>query len=139
MKLSSINKISESFFAAMRGEESVNKLIWWWGAIGYAVSYFILNNYLIIEFDSFWIDILTSLVAIIYFIWHIYVLKKCQPKKVKLTKEEKKKLKITARKQFFKKFLRKLFLQEPITKWDPVSVSVIVDLLCITHFLSYVI
>jgi hypothetical protein len=136
-KTSLINKIDISFRAATRGQESVHNMIWWWGGIGYALSYFVIDS-LIKKVDVFWVDIFTSLVAIIYFIWHIYALKKCQPKKAKLSKEEKKRLKIIARQQFVKKFFRKLFLQEPITKWDPVFITIVIDLLCITHFLSYI-
>ena len=79
MQTSLTDKISGSFRNAMSGKEVVNNLIYWWGGIAYVTSYFIINP-IILKFDSAWIDVPTAVVAMIYFIWHIYVLKKCTPK-----------------------------------------------------------
>jgi hypothetical protein len=66
------------------------------------------------------------------------VLRKCSPKKPKLTKEEKELLKEQSKKERGKKFLRKLFLQEPITQTDPVFVTMVIDIFFIAHFGGYI-
>lgn len=133
-----LNKIETSFRAAMRGEELIHKLVWWWGLMGYLVAYFIVDRLIRINNLAF-IDSVLSLLMVAYFSWHVYVVKKCSPKKPKLSKEEKKKLREESRKDFGKRMMRKLFLQESITKWDPAFVSIIVDLFCIASFLTYLI
>lgn len=132
-----LNKIDASYKAAMKGQESVHNIIWWWGIVGYLVSYFIIDR--IIKINDFRaLDIIISLMMVVYFSWHIYVLRKCSPKKPKLTKEEKKKMRIEARKNFGKSFMRKLLLQESITEWDPVFITMVMDVFCIANFLGYV-
>jgi len=134
---STLNKIETSFKLAMKGQESLNHLIYWWGVIGYLVAYFILDR--LVKLSSFRsIDIIISLLTSFYFIWHIYVLRRCSPKKPKLSKEEKKALREEARRNFSKKVLRKLLLQESITKWNPVLVCTVTDVFCIATFLDYV-
>lgn len=133
-----ISKIEDSFTRAMKGEESVNIVIWWWGIIAYLFAYFVLDK-TIKAVDIRAIDILISLLATIYFCWHFYILRKCRPKQPKLSKEEKKIQKMKNRKEFGKKFLRKLFLQESITKWDPILITLVIDVFCIAHFFGYVI
>jgi hypothetical protein len=131
-------KIETSFKAAMNGEEKVNNVIWWWGVMGYVIAYFIVDR--IVKINSFsFVDILISLLMVVYFSWHIYVLKKCAPKKPKLSKEEKKQLKEEARKERGKKFMRKLFLHESLTNWDPIFVTMMIDIFCIAQFLDYVV
>jgi predicted membrane protein len=131
------NKIEASFRAAMKGEETVHNLIWWWGAVGYLVAYFIIDKIIKINHFKF-IDVTISLLAVVYFSWHVYALKKCAPKKPKLSKEEKKRLSEEARKDMGKRFMRKLLLQESITKWDPIFITIVIDLFCIANFLGYV-
>lgn len=132
------DKIIASFKSSLKGEESTQILIWWWGVIGYLVAYFIIER--LIKISGLHLaDALLSLVMITYFSWHIFALKKCSPKKTKPSKEEKQKLKIEARKNLGKSFARKLFLQEPITNWDPVVVTMVIDVFCIANFLEYVI
>lgn len=131
-----LNRIETSFKAAMRGEELIHRLVWWWGLMGYLVAYFVIDRIIKIN-NIVFIDIILSLLAVAYFSWHVYVLKKCSPKKPALSKEEKKKVREDARKDFGKRMMRKLFLQEPISKWDPAFVSTIIDLFCIASFLTY--
>ena len=132
------NKIETSFKAATKGEESVHNMIWWWGVCGYLVAFFIVNRIVKVS-DSRIIDILVSLLTVIYFVWHFYAMRKCAPKKPKLSKEEKKKLREEARKDFGKKLARKFFLQESITKWDPIFIVLVIDVFSIATFLQYVI
>jgi quinol-cytochrome oxidoreductase complex cytochrome b subunit len=132
------NKVKASFKAATKGEESVQNVIWWWGVCGYLGAFFIANH--IVKISNIrTIDILVSLLMIIYFGWHFYAMRKCAPKKPKLSKEEKKKLREEARKDFTKKLARKFFLQESITKWDPILVVLAIDVFSIATFLQYVI
>ena len=132
-----LNKIDSSFRASLRGEESVHNLIWWWGVGGYLAAYFLIDKLIEIN-NNRAIDTIISTLAAIYFAWHIYALKKCSPKKPKLSKEEKKKIRAEARRNFAKSFMRKLFLQEPISdNWDPVFITMVIDLFCIASFLGY--
>ncbi len=131
------SKIESSFKASLKGEENPKILIYYWGFISWIIAFFVMDNVIKIN-DIRIIDVSVSVLTIIYFMWHIYVLKKCSPKKPKLTKEEKKKLKEEARREIGKKLLRKLFLQEPIRKWDPIFVSMIFDAFCIAQFLGYI-
>ncbi len=132
------SKIESSFSKATKGEESLSNLIQWWGIGGYFAAYFVAEK--LVKFsDLRFFDAVISIVTAIYFAWHIYALKKCSPKKPQLTKEEKEAIKRQNRHQFGKKFLRKLFLQEPLGEWNPVLMSIVVDIFCIAHFLTYVI
>jgi len=131
------SKIETSFRASMKGEETTNNLIWWWGVIGYFVSYFGADK--IVKTSNLRsVDVAVSMIMTVYFIWHIYVLRKCSPKKPQLTKEEKQKIREERRKDLGKKIMRKFFLQESITKWDPVVVTIAIDLFCIANFVSYI-
>ena len=132
------NKIKISFKAATKGEETVHNMIWWWGFCGYVVAFFIADRIVKIS-DSRIIDILVSLLMVIYFGWHFYAIRKCAPKKPKLSKEEKKRLREEARKDFGKKLARKFFLQESITKWDPIFIALVIDVFSIATFLQYLI
>jgi hypothetical protein len=132
-----LDKVSFSFAKATHGEESVSRMIWWWGALGYLIAFFIANK-LVREINIRSVDIVISVMVMLYFAWHMYAIKKCAPKKPKLTPEEKKKLKTERRNNLGKSVARKLLLQEPLTKWDPVSIVMMIDLLCITHFFSYI-
>lgn len=132
-----LNKVKNSFKDALKGKETVNNVIYYWGVIGYLVAYFIVNK-AIVASKLIVVDIILSVIAICYFVWHFYVLKKCSPKKPKISKEEKKRLRAEARKGRSKRFFRKLFLKEPITKWDPVMVSFVADVFCITQFAGYI-
>jgi len=131
------SKIKESFKAALSGQETTNNLIRWWGVIAYLVAFFIFDG-VIKMLNIYAVTVVLSVIAIIYFTWHIYVLKKCSPKNPKLTKEEKQKIKEEKRKDLGKKIMRKLFLQESITKWDPIFVTIVIDAFCIAQFLSYI-
>lgn len=132
------NKIETSFKAAMRGEESTSILIKWWGVPAFLLSFFVIDR-IVMTFDNRITDVSISSLVVLYFSWHIYVLKKCSPKKPKLTKEEKAYLKREARKNLGKKILRKLLLQEPVGNWEPVKVTIVLDVLFITQFLAYIV
>ncbi|NBV06132.1 MAG: hypothetical protein EBS06_02715 [Proteobacteria bacterium] len=131
------NKIETSFRASLRGEESTDKLIYVWGIISYVLAF--LLNKLIKTVHVYFFGTTISAVLICYFAWHIYALKKCSPKKPKLTKEEKQKLREEKRKEFGKKLMRKLLLQESFTKWDPIFISIVIDAFCIAQFIDYII
>ena len=64
---------------------------------------------------------------------------KCKPKKPKLTKEERVALKKERRKNLSKSFARKLLLQESISKWDPVTITIVLDLYFVLLFLGNII
>jgi hypothetical protein len=131
------DKIEASFKASMKGEETLHNLIWWWGAIGYLTAFFVIDE--IVKVSTFRsVDILVSILTSVYFAWHIFVLKKCAPKKPQLSKEEKQALRQERRKNFGKKFLRKLLLQESFSEWDPVFISIVIDLFSIATFSSYI-
>ena len=129
--------IESSFRKIMKGEEAMNTVIWWWGVLAYIFSYFVADK-LVKKIDFRSVDLLISALMLIYFIWHLYALKKCSPKKPVLTKEEKKRLKEEAHRQWGRKFLRKLFLQEPITEFNPVVITAVLDLFCAAHYTTYI-
>jgi len=133
------HKIEDSFKSSLKGgEENLSVLIRWWGLVGYLFFYFVIEK-LIIFCDIQIIDIIFSSFGIIYFSWHIYALIKCSPKKPKLSKEEKQKLRSEAIHNAPKAFMRKLFLQESISKWNPVKMEIVTDLLFVAHFIGYLI
>ena len=94
--------IEESFINSIKGGEKLNILIYYWGFISYIICYLIINK-LIYAIDIRTIDIFLSLIVCIYFIWHIYVIHKCKPKKIKLSLEEKKKNDLLKKKELPKK------------------------------------
>lgn len=129
-------KIEESFFLANQGKEAMNIVVFYWGLIGYLIAYFIVNK-LIYVINIRTIDVLFSLIAISYFVWHIFILFKSKPKQPILTAEEKKLADLAKKEQRSKVIMRKLLLREPIFKWNTVSVVTAMDLLCIAHFSSF--
>lgn len=133
-----LGKIETSFKNATKGKETTRNLIWKWGLTGYLIAYFIINK-LIEMSDLHIVKVGISLLAVIYFIWHIFALKKCSPKKIKLTKAEKKLIKFKNKQGRGKRMLRKFLLQESISKWDPILVTIAIDVLCLVHFFGYVV
>lgn len=131
------DKIEYSFKLAMKGEEDPKILVRWWGIGAFLFFYFVVVS--AIKFiDIKFIDIILSSFGVVYFSWHIYVIKKSSPKKPKLSKEEKSRLRKEAIANFPKAFMRKLLLQEPISKWNPVTMTIVVDLLFLLQFLGYI-
>lgn len=131
-----LKKIDLSFKKIMKGEEDLKTVMWFWGGIAYVFTYLILRKVLKIS-ESEILDLVISSFVIAYFIWHIYALKKCSPKKPKLTKEQKEILKKERMKRISKSFLRKIMLQEPISKWNSASVLIALNLLYIIIFFEY--
>lgn len=133
-----LEKIKASFHAASNGKEDIKIVIWYWGVIAYLASYFVVNKLIqVINFRFF--DIVISLLMVIYFIWHIYAVRKCAPKKPKLNKEEQQRIREEKRKNLGKSLMKKLLLQESFTKWDTITAVTVADALCVAHFLSYII
>lgn len=133
-----LHKIDVSFRAALKGQESIQIVIRWWGIFAYAIFYLGIDT-LILKVNSRFLDLLLSWIGITYFIWHIYVLIKCSPKKPKISAEEKKKIREEKWRNAPRSFMRKLFLQESISKWNPVTICIATDLLFFTNFLGYII
>ena len=127
------SKIKHHFNIAKKGKEDLVIVLWVWGGVAYILSFFI--NKIIIVANFMLIKWIIAILVIIYFIWHIIIIKKCSPQKTLLSKDEKKRLK----KDRTKRFLRKLFLKEPITKWNPSLIATIIDLYIIIHFANYLI
>lgn len=127
-----------SFKKASRGQEEIKTLIRYWGIPAYLIFYFVIN-WIVNAVDLFVIDLLLSSIAVIYFSWHIFAMFKCKPKKPKLTKEERVALKKERRKNLSKSFARKLLLQESISKWDPVTITIVLDLYFVLLFLGNII
>lgn len=129
--------IEESFKRIMRGEEPLSKVIWSWGLFAYIISFFIFDHFVkVVDYRSF--DIVISLLTVIYFSWHVYALVKCNPKKPKLSEEEKRQLKLKSKMERGKRILRKLFLQESLTQTNPAVVCAAVDFFFIAHFGNYI-
>lgn len=132
-----LHKIEDSFKRSLKGEETTDHLIYWWGIISYVVAF--LVNKILKNLHVYFLNAGISAVLVAYFVWHIYALKKCSPKKPPLTKEEKRELRAKNRQELPRKIMRKLLLQESFTKWDPVFVTMVVDAFCIAQFMGYII
>ncbi|MDA0901859.1 MAG: hypothetical protein O3B09_00405 [Proteobacteria bacterium] len=119
-------KLQDSFSLAWKGEEKMFNVLLWWGTLSYIICYFTLR--IIVEsVEIRFIEIITALIIVTYYIWHIIVIKRCSPKKPKLSKEEEKKLKAQRRKELPKNILRKIFLKEPVSKWNPPLMFTVID------------
>ena len=130
--------IENSFTQATKGTESLNNVIRYWGIIAYLVTYFIVNK-AVIAIDIHFIEVSISVLTIVYFSWHIFAIRKCSPKKVKLSKEEKKRKKIENKHNRAKSIMKKLLLQESISKWNSVKMAIVMDLFCIATFMDKII
>jgi hypothetical protein len=119
------------FAIANQGKEDLVIVLWVWGGGAYLLSFF-LNKILLLTTFVF-VKWVIAILVIAYFVWHIVIIKKCSPKKQALSKKEKEKLK----KDRSRRFLRKLFLKEPITKWNPSVVATVIDVYVIVCFLDY--
>lgn len=128
--------IIASFKLATKGKESLSTLMWLWGLLAYILAHF--AEMTVIRIDSRITDIVISVLAIVYFSWHIYVLRKCSPKKPKLTKEEKKRIKLEKKRGRGKRLMRKMLLKEPFSEWNPVLICTVVDLYFVATFLYYI-
>ncbi len=126
--------IKRHFDLIRNGKENLTIVLWAWGGGAYFIAFFI-NKLISLNGNLLILKWLLSLLVIAYFIWHILIIIKCSPKKPPLSNEEKELLK----KDRFKRFLRKLFLQEPFTKWDPANVCKVIDLYVIVVFMEYLI
>lgn len=133
-----LHKIDLSFRACSKGQEDLKIVIRWWGILAYALFYLVIDT-IIIKVNYRFFDLILSWIGVIYFAWHIYVLIKCSPKKPKLTAEEKKKIREEKWRNAPRSFMRKLLLQESISKWNPVTMTIAADLLFLTNFIGYII
>ncbi len=132
-----LTKVEQSFHKIKQGKEDLNKVLWHWGGFAYVFAFFILD-FLVKKINFKFIDVLISVLAVAYFIFHLYALKKCAPKKPEISKEEKERLKRQAKMERGKRFLRKLLLQEPLTKTNPILIAGAIDLFFIAHFGNYI-
>ena len=133
-----LHKIDLSLRACLKGQEDLKIVIRWWGILAYALFYLVVDT-VILKVHYHFLDLMLSWIGVIYFAWHIYVVIKCSPKKPKLTAEEKKKIREERWHNAPRSFMRKLLLQEPISKWNPVAMTVAADLLFFTNFMGYII
>lgn len=133
-----LEKTEDSFKKSNKGLEDPKILIRYWGIPAYLFFFFIVRQ-LIFAIDFFAVDLILSSFVIVYCSWHIFALIKCKPKKVKLTKEEKEELKKNRAKRLSKSFVKKLLLQESISRWDPISITIAADVYFILLFLERVI
>ena len=129
-------KIRNSFLTAWQGKENLSILINYWGIPSLLACYFIVNP----SIKKIKIDMVSDIVCalvVAYYIWHITVLRKCSPKKPKLSKEEEKVLKEERRKTRLKRIIGKITLKESVIEWNPVSVMMAADLFALVTFADY--
>ncbi len=125
------NWLKKVFLIDSLKTSSANHLIWFFGPAGYLSSYFIVNKLMII-LKIITVNIALSAIIIIYFCWHIHALRKCALTKQKLLKSQGEVENATPR-SLTKTFLRKLFLQESLTKSDPILITILIDLYFIVN------
>lgn len=133
-----IAKAELSFKKACRGKEEIKILIRYWAIPSYIFFFFGIDS-LVVSINFLVIDLVLSSFAVIFFSWHMFAMIKCKPKKKKLTTEEKKELKKNKRKNLSKSVMKKLLLQESITKWDPVTLTIVADFYFFILFLGNII
>lgn len=127
------SNIKQSYHLAWNGKENLKNVFYLWGGLAY-IGAFLANK--LVRFNTITvIDWLICSIVIAYFVAHIIVVRRCTPKKPPLSKEEKEQRK----KDRFKRFYRKLFLQEPLTKWDSSKVVIAADIYVILYFFEYLI
>ena len=131
-----LNIIKISFINSTKGLESFAVVAWGWGMFFYFLSFFVFNN-LLIKINIKMFDLILEVALIIYFVWHIYVVIKCAPKKPKLSNEEKEQLKIQNG-GMSKKIFKKLFLQESITEVNYRNILIALDIYFILSFYSFI-
>ncbi|MFC1659749.1 hypothetical protein ACFL0U_04250 [Pseudomonadota bacterium] len=145
-----MNKLFEAAKRVTRGEEELKKVLWFWGVIPILIELIIIERF-IYTVNIPAIEVLLGILILIYFIWHLVVIRKSIPecklsrkerKELKRQrKEEKKRLKKEKKtggpKDFFGSFMRKLLLKEPWGKFNLTRVVAAGDLLVITtHLLN---
>jgi hypothetical protein len=129
-------KAEGSFKGSIKGEEDIKIVIRYWGIAAYIFFYFVIK-YIVDNVDFVIIDVVLASFAIVYFSGHIYAVIKCKPKKEKISKAQRQKMKKDKMKRLSKSFTRKLLLQESISKWDPITVTIVADVFFIVTFLDY--
>ena len=129
-------KAEDSFRKSIKGKEDIKVVIRYWGIPAY-IFFFFFVKWLIERVDVQVLDVLLAALSVAYFSWHIYAVYKCKPKKEKLTKEQREELKKNRVKNLSSSFVRKLLLQESLSKWDPVTITIVVDLFFVITFLGY--
>jgi len=126
-------QIKQHFDLVRDGKEDLVIVLWVWGGFAYFLSFLISG--LVSFIHLIFVKWILCAMVIAYFVWHIIIIRRCSPKKIPLSKEEKKKLK----QHRFKKFLQKLFLKEPLTKWNPSIVATVIDIYVIVCFVGFLI
>ncbi len=129
-----IKRFKKIFSIDISQEKAVNILIWIYGPAGYLSSYFIINN-LMLAFKNMAPNIALLTIIIAYFSWHIYQLRKCSLIKQEILKKSQTTIN-TAPHSLARSFLRKLFLQESLTKSNPILVAILIDLYFIVSSVS---
>jgi hypothetical protein len=129
-------KIKNSFKKAWQGQENYKIITHWWGILPYLTLFFIFRPIMIR--NPIWIiDLILAAIIIIYFILHIILLYKNKNMQPELSEAEKKHQQEIAQMSKSKRFARKLFLQEPVTKWRPGLVFGAIDILIILEYYKY--
>ena len=121
-------RIKHHFDLAHHGKEDIVIVLWVWGGGAYLLSFFIYKFAMLIHIPL--IQWIIAIAVTAYFAWHIFVIRKCSPKKPPLSDTEKE----ARKKDRTKRFIRKLLLKEPITKCDSSSIAIAIDVYVIACF-----
>jgi hypothetical protein len=131
------NHFIKSLQKTWSGKEKINNVFIWWGGVPYILCYFIANP--IINSNAFSIiKILISAIIVIYFAFHIVIIRKNRNIAPTLTKKEKESLKLERKKNRGKRILNKFLLKEPLTKWRPALVFSAINLFIITNYVNHI-
>ena len=125
-----MKKIWQSFYKASLGQENVKTVEVFWFLFLCFIFYFVykINSYLQLHY------FLVSWLLSLFFAWHIYAVYKCKPiENETLTKEEQQLVQIKKPNSLLKKIL----LQEPISKPSWRQIVVIIDILLLLSALSW--
>jgi len=125
-----MKKIWQSFYKASIGQETVKNVeIYWFFSLCFL--FYVVNKIHSYFQNSYF---LTTLLIVKLFIWHLYAIYKCKPiENSTLTQEEQQLAKIKKPSSLLKKIL----LQEPISKPSWRQIVVVIDILLLLSALSW--
>jgi hypothetical protein len=125
-----MKKIWQSFYKASIGQETSKAVEVFWFLSLCFVFYIVykIQSYLQVHY------FLTSSLLSLFFIWHLYAVYKCKPPEDSTLTKEEKQLAIIKKP---KSLLKKILLQEPISKPSWRQVVIVIDILLLLSALSW--
>ena len=135
IKLFYLGFILNYAISAIAGKKTISSLNFV-GWITYVFFFAIIDYRILLKLHLIFLENFFCILGIAFFGWHIISVYRCKPKLPKLSKEEKQQKKLQDQQERSKKFLRKLFLKEPILKISDSTLLTILDFYFLTSCLQ---